>query len=573
MIREVNNRINRKRVYFLFFLFIAAFILITYRLVSIQYIYASKYKTYADFQHMEELVINSKRGKILDRNDIELATSLIEKTVYANPKLVISPEKEALALSEILDLDPEKLSTTLSDEERGFVYIKRQISSETADLISQLNLPGIYIQNENKRYYPQDDIASSIVGFTGLDNNGLNGIELEYEKVLRGVDGKYLIEKDVYGKIIPGSKNNYMAPLDGGEVVLTIDSQIQYITQKKLVEVAETYEAEHAIAVVMNPKTGEIYAMGSYPGFDLNNYEDYDASNYKNLGISFTYEPGSTFKIVNISSAIDSGSIGPDQSFNLPYSIKVGDKIIKEIFRRSSINYTTGEIIKYSSNIGAVTSALAMGKQVFYESIKKYGFGDVTGIDLPGEEPGLIYGYKEWPSSMIGALAIGQSIAVTPLQILRAACVIANGGYLVTPYIVQEIRLPNDKIEYPAKKEDKRIIGADTAAAVKDMMLACVEDGTGTRAQIEGVDVCGKTGTAQKANKSGIGYSEERLITSFIGFAPYEDPQVAIVIVVDEPKEHGVQAWGSTVAAPIFKDIMSFALNRLRFYSDGEVSA
>ncbi len=573
MIREVNNRINRKRVYFLFFLFIAAFILITYRLVSIQYIYASKYKTYADFQHMEELVINSKRGKILDRNDIELATSLIEKTVYANPKLVISPEKEALALSEILDLDPEKLSTTLSDEERGFVYIKRQISSETADLISQLNLPGIYIQNENKRYYPQDDIASSIVGFTGLDNNGLNGIELEYEKVLRGVDGKYLIEKDVYGKIIPGSKNNYMAPLDGGEVVLTIDSQIQYITQKKLAEVAETYEAEHAIAVVMNPKTGEIYAMGSYPGFDLNNYEDYDASNYKNLGISFTYEPGSTFKIVNISSAIDSGSIGPDQSFNLPYSIKVGDKIIKEIFRRNSINYTTGEIIKYSSNIGAVTSALAMGKQVFYESIKKYGFGDVTGIDLPGEEPGLIYGYKEWPSSMIGALAIGQSIAVTPLQILRAACVIANGGYLVTPYIVQEIRLPNDKIEYPAKKEDKRIIGADTAAAVKDMMLACVEDGTGTRAQIEGVDVCGKTGTAQKANKGGIGYSEERLITSFIGFAPYEDPQVAIVIVVDEPKEHGVQAWGSTVAAPIFKDIMSFALNRLRFYSDGEVSA
>lgn len=572
MIREVDNRINRKRVYFLFFLFIAAFILIIYKLVSIQYLYASKYKTYADFQHMEEFVINSKRGKILDRNEVELATSLIEKTVYANPKLVISPEKEARALSEILESDPVELESKLNDKELGFVYIKRQISSETADLISQLNLPGIYIQNENKRYYPQDEIASSTIGFTGIDNNGLSGIELEYEKVLRGVDGKYLIEKDVYGKIIPGSNNNYIAPLDGGDIVLTIDSQVQYIMQQKLAEVAEAYKAEHAIAVVMDPKTGEIYAMGSYPGFSLDNYQDYETSLYKNLGISFTYEPGSTFKIVNISSAIESGSIGPEQSFNLPPSIKVGDKIIKEIFRTYNINYTTGEIIKYSSNIGAVTSALAMGKQVFYESIKRFGFGEVTGIDLPGEEPGLIYNYKQWPSSMIGALAIGQSISVTPLQLVRAACVIANGGYLVTPYIVKEIRLPNDKIEYPAKKEDVKIISTETASAVKDMMLECVKDGTGTRAQIEGVNVCGKTGTAQKSNKSGIGYTEGRVITSFLGFAPYENPQVAVLIVVDEPQGAENEIWGGTVAAPIFKDIMSFSLKRLRFYSSEEVS-
>jgi cell division protein FtsI/penicillin-binding protein 2 len=572
MIREVNNRINRKRVYFLFFLFIAAFILIIYRLVSIQYIYASKYKTYADFQHMEEFVINSKRGKILDRNEVELATSLIEKTVYANPKLVISPDREAQALSEILEIGTEELESKLSNKDLGFVYLKRQISSETADLISQLNLPGIYIQNENKRYYPQDDIASSIVGFTGLDNNGLNGIELEYEKVLRGVDGKFLIEKDVYGKIIPGTNNNYIEPLDGGDIVLTIDSQIQYITQEKLAEVAQEYKAGHAIAVVMDPKTGEIYAMANYPGFGLNNYQDYETELYKNLGISFTYEPGSTFKIVNISSSIDSGSIGPEQIFNLPPSIQVGDKVIKEIFRRSSIDYSTGQIIKYSSNIGAVTSAIAMGKQVFYESIKKYGFGVATGIDLPGEEPGLIYDYKQWPSSMIGALAIGQSISVTPLQLVRAACVIANGGYLVTPYIVKEIRLPNDKIEYPAKKEDVKIISTETASAVKEMMLECVKDGTGTRAQVEGVNVCGKTGTAQKPNKNGIGYTEERVITSFLGFAPYEDPQVAIIIVVDEPQGPEDEIWGGTVAAPIFKDIMSFSLKRLRFYTSEELS-
>ena len=571
MVREINNRINRKRAYFLFILFIAAFALITYRLISIQYIYASKYKSEADFQHKEEFVVNSTRGKILDRNLVELATSLIEKTVYANPKLVLSPDREAEALSGILGLSYDDIKAKLGNKDLGFVYIKRQISSETAELISQLNLPGIYIQNENKRYYPQGDLAASIIGFTGLDNNGLNGIELQYEKFLRGVDGKYVIEKDVYGNMIPGSNNNYIAPIDGGDVLLTIDSQIQYILQKKLEEVAKTYKAEDAIAIVINPKTGEIYAMGSYPGFDLNNYQDSDTALYKNLGTSFTYEPGSTFKIVNISSSIDSGSIKPDQVFNLPPSIRVGDKIIKEISRTYNIEYTTGEIIKYSSNIGAVTSALAMGKQQFYEYIKKYGFGEKTGIDLPGEESGLFYNYKNWPSSMIGALAIGQSISVTPLQLVRAACVIANGGYLVTPYIVKEIRLTNDNIEQPVMQESTSIIGKETAAAVKDMMLSCVQSGTGTAAQIAGVNVCGKTGTAQKANKNGIGYTEGRVITSFVGFAPYEDPEIAIIVVVDEPQGPEDLIWGSTVAAPVFKDIMNFSLQRLRIDSGKEV--
>ncbi len=571
MVREANNRINRKRVYFLFILFVAAFALITYRLISIQYIYASKYKDEADFQHKDEYVVNSKRGKILDRNQVELATSLIEKTVYANPKLVLSPDREAEALSEILELNSGEIKEKLNNKDLGFAYIKRQISSETADLISQLNLPGIYIQNENKRYYPQGDLAASIIGFTGLDNNGLNGIELQYEKILRGVDGKYVIEKDVYGKMIPGSNNNYIAPVDGGEVILTIDSQIQYTMQEKLEEVAKAYKANNAIAVVMNPKTGEIYAMGGYPGFDLNTYQDFDEAFYKNLGTSFTYEPGSTFKIVNISSSIDSGSIKPDQVFNLPPSILVGDKWIREIHRNYNIKYTTGEIIKYSSNIGAVTSALAMGKQQFYEYIKKYGFGEKTGIDIPGEEPGLIYNYKNWSGSTIGALAIGQSIAATPLQIVRAACVIANGGYLVTPYIVKEIWLTNDKIEQPVMQESRSIIGKETAAAVKDMMLSCVQDGTGTAAQIEGVNVCGKTGTAQKVNKTGIGYTEGRVITSFVGFAPYEDPEIAIIVVVDEPQGPEDLIWGSTVAAPVFKDIMNFSLQRLRIDSGKEV--
>lgn len=564
MIRVTNNKINRKRIYFLFILFVMAFALVIYKLVSIQYIYASKYQSYAEYQHMDEFTVNAKRGKILDRNEIELATSLIEKTVYANPKLVISAEQEAEALSKILDLDAGSIEQKLDSKELGFVYIKRQISSEVAELINQLNLPGIYTQNETKRYYPQNDLAAAVVGFTGLDNNGLNGVELEYEKLLRGIDGKYIIEKDVYGKIIPGSKNNYITPVDGGDVVLTIDSQIQYIAQKKLEEVTAEYKALRSIAVVMNPQTGEIYAMAGYPGFELNNYQQYDESLYKNLGISFTYEPGSTFKIVNISSAIDNNCIKYDQIFNLPPSIKVGDKIIKELYRNYNISYTTGEIIKYSSNIGAVTSALSMGKKLFYESMKKYGFGEPTGIDLPGEEGGILYNYKDWSASSIGTLAIGQGISITPLQLVRAACVIANGGFLVTPNIVKEVRLQNEKVEYFEKKEKVRIISETTANEVKDMMLACVEDGSGKRAQIENVKVCGKTGTAQKVNQSGIGYSEGRIITSFVGFAPYDNPQVAIIVVIDEPHGPDNEIFGGTVAAPIFKEIMNFSLKRLR---------
>ncbi|MBN1298861.1 MAG: penicillin-binding protein 2 [Actinobacteria bacterium] len=578
MIRENKNIINRKRIYFLFFLFIAAFGYIVYNLISIQYMYASKYIEDAQGQHMQEFIVNSKRGKILDRNGIELAASLQEKTVYANPMLVEYAESEAKALSEILEVDYYDLKSKLEDDSLGFVYIKRQVSSETADLVSQLNLPGIFIQNENKRYYPHGDLAASIIGFTGLDNVGLYGVELEQEKLLRGVDGKYIIEKDVYGKIIPGNKNNYIAPVDGSDIMLTIDSQIQYIAQKNLEDVVKQYEALRAIAVVIDTKTGEIYAMASYPGFDLNNYQDYELSLYKNYAISYTYEPGSTFKIVNISSAIDNGSIGVNQVFTLPPSIKVGDKYIKEIFRTYNIDYTTGEIIKYSSNVGAVTSGLAMGKQLFYDSMIEFGFNQVTGVALPGEEPGFLYSYENWPSSMIGALSIGQSISVTPLQLIRAACVIANGGYLVKPSILKEIRMDNEAIADPEQEENIQIISAETANAVKDMMLSCVEEGTGTKAQLEGVNLCGKTGTAQKANQNGIGYTEKRVITSFLGFGPYEDPRIAVIVLVDEPHGSNNEIWGGTVAAPVFKNIMSFSLKKLRIqqfddFSDNDLES
>ncbi len=565
MNREKNTfKINRKRIYFLFILFFIAFSLISYRLVSIQYLDASKYQSYAQFQHTDEFKLHSKRGKIFDRNGIELAISLIEKTIYANPKEVLDPSYQAEVLSGLLNISKEELELKLGDKELGFVYLKRKIAAEEAEEIARLDLPGIYIQDETKRYYPQEELAAQIIGFTGTDDNGLYGIEIQYESILRGVDGKAVAEKDVFGNVLPGNIKSYIDPVDGKDIVLTIDSQIQYITEKNLEQVCAKYNAQGATAIVMDPNSGEILAMATYPGFNPNNYQDYEAKDYKAGAISFTYEPGSTFKIINVAGALENNTVGKDQVFDLPPSIRVSDRIIKEIFRTSNIQYSTREIIQYSSNVGAVMLALSMGNKLYWESINEFGFGQVTGIELPGEENGIFHDYETWPASTIGALAIGQSISVTPLQLLRAICSIANGGYLVRPTIIKEIKLGGGAgSEYPDNSMTE-IISSSTAGAIKEMMLAVVENGTGTNAQIEGVKVCGKTGTAEKVNENGTGYSEGRSITSFMGFAPYDDPGIAIIVVVDEPRGEERTVWGGTVAAPVFKSIMEYSLNRLK---------
>jgi len=558
------SKINRKRIYFLFILFLIAFSLISYRLVSVQYLDASKYQAYAQYQHMGEFVLHSKRGKIMDRNGNELAVSLIEKTIYANPMEIEDPDETAIAISEVLDIGREELYGKLSDNDLGFVYIKRKISSQEASKVARLGIEGIYIQDESKRYYPQEKLAAPIIGFTGTDGNGLYGIELEYETILRGVDGRAEAEKDVFGNIIPGNIKTYLEPVDGKDVMLTIDTQIQFIAEQSLEKVVNDHDALAAAAIVMDPWSGEVLAMASYPGFDPNNHQDYDEYLYKAAGISFTYEPGSTFKIVNIASALEQGTVESQQVFDLPSSIRVADRTIKEIFRVSNIQYSTVEIIQHSSNVGAVVVALSMGGKIFWEGIRNFGFGAKTGIELPGEEKGILHDYKSWPSSTIGALAIGQSISVTPLQLLRAVCAVANGGYLIQPTIISEVMLGDSQEEAIADMEESRIISQETADSVKDMMLAVVQDGTGTNAQIEDVQVCGKTGTAEKANKSGIGYSEGRSITSFVGFAPYDYPELAVIVIVDEPQGEERTVWGGTVAAPVFKEIMEYALERIK---------
>src|SRR3972149_11598963 len=430
MLRNNNNiKVNRRRIYFLFILFLMAFISIIYRLVYVQFLNASEFKSYAEYQHIGEFILSSKRGKILDRNGVELATSLNEKTIYANPKLVIDSEYESKILAEILELNQDDIKEKLDNQDLGFVYIQRKVSTEKAEGIIEYNLPGIYIQDESMRYYPLNDIAASVIGFTGIDNNGLSGIELQYENILRGIDVKVVAEKDVFGNIIPEENNVPTEPIDGKDVVLTIDSQIQYIVQEKLEELVSQYNALRAIAIVMNPKNGEIYSMATYPGFDLNNYGEVDPELFKIQGISFTYEPGSTFKIINVASAIENNSVGRYQSFNLAPSIRVGDRIIKEIFRTYNITCDTGEIIKNSWNVGAVTVALSMGERIFWESIKEFGFGELTGIELPGEEKGLTSVMRVLITGAAGSAGSHLATHLIPLQLLRAVPALPHRGH------------------------------------------------------------------------------------------------------------------------------------------------
>ena len=563
MIREDNTKANRIRIFFLFFLFLGAFAYIILRLVSIQYISADKYKIQAEYQYKDNFSLKSIRGRIFDKNGIELASSIIEKTITANPKLIKDPVKASEGLAKILLIDKDELTRKLSDKNIGFLYVARKIDSIDADKIADLGLEGIYIEDESKRYYPQNDLASTLIGFTGTDNTGLTGLELKYEEILRGIDGTVSAQKDVFGQIINTNSEKYSPPVDGGDIILTIDSQIQYYAQKKLKEVADKYKSEKAIAILMNPKTGEIYALAQYPTFDLNKYTVVDPKNYNNLGVSFVYEPGSTFKIVNISSALENKSVNTSQVFHLAPSIKVGDRVIEEIYRTYGVDYQLKDIIKYSSNIGAVTVALSMGNKLYYESMMKYGFGDYSGINIPGEEKGLVADYKTWPASLIGAMAIGQGIAVTPIQLIRAVSVIANGGYLITPFVVSETKSADGTIDKKLPLDNIQIISEQTAQEVKDMMLSVVEDGTGKQAKIEGVEVCGKTGTAQKANKNSAGYDEGLVVTSFIGFAPYDNPEIACIVIIDEPKGNEKEIWGGTVAAPVFADLVNFALNKI----------
>ena len=551
----------------LIFLFlILCFIFFAVRLILIQIFNSDFLANLAKKQHNHMIVLDPKRGTIYDRHMRPLAINLPVYSLFANPK-IMSPQDKARALTiltEKFGFNREVLKNRL-DRSKYFVWLQRKMPQEYYEQIKVFKLKGIEFVKESKRFYPNKSLAAHIIGFAGVDNNGLEGMELHLNKYLKGTEGMSQILRDARQRELLIEKN-YVAPHDGASVILTIDETIQYIAERALEEGYKKFNAKGASIVVVNPKTGEILAIANQPTYNLEEFSKVNPENKTNRALAFTYEPGSVFKIVAASAAIEENAFKEtDMIFCENGSYKVGNHYLKDHDPLGTLSFK--EVIEQSSNIGTTKIAQRLGADVFYKYAHKFRFGMKTGIDMVGEANGWLKPPSQWSKTSIGAIPIGQEVTVTTVQLVAAISAIANDGIYMKPYIVKEIRDDHDQvIESFKPQEVDRVISVETSRRVKSILQGVVENGTGKKAIINGVTVAGKTGTAQKVD--GKIYSHSKFYASFVGFAPVEDPQLAAIVVLDEPRP---AYYGGTVAAPIFQEVIENSLKYLStLQSDSE---
>ena len=553
--RKANRRLR-----LLVAVFAVAFVAAFVRVAWLQAVKAQTLDHLATSQHREELEITAHRGTIFDRNGVQLAFGERATTVYANPKQIVDPREAAIAVGDALDLDPGKLYPLLTDRSRGFVYLARKADPEKTEALEEQEIAGIGFQPEERRVYPQRALASEIVGYAGTENTGLSGLELQLDDQLAGSSGSRTIVRDPFGRTIDVVDDEKVE--EGKDVYLTIDDTIQGQAERVLHRTMSRWSAKSATAIVLDAKTGGILALADEPGFDANEYPTvakWDEELLRNRAVTDTYEPGSTFKIVTVGGVLESNLVTPETKFRLPYEIPVADRVIHDAEPRKTETMTVSEILSRSSNVGVVTLAQQLQRDGLDEWIHRFGFGRTTGVDYPGESPGIVLKPEEWSGSTIGNVPIGQGIAVTPMQMIAAYGAIANRGVWLQPHLV-------DRIEGSGRVDvkERRVLSEGTADELTQMLRGVVEEGSGTTAQIPGYRVAGKTGTAAKPEPTG-GYSDTRYVASFVGFAPAKRPEIVVLVTVDEPRG---TIWGGVVAAPAFADIMEFALQYLEIPPD-----
>ncbi len=555
------NIMIRKRLTLVFFLASLIFVLLMGRLAWIQFVRGEELKEKAEEVRMRDVPVDARRGTILDRNGSELVTSVSVDSVYAIPKHIEDPRQAARDLSAILDMDEDNLYSKLT-KETSFEWIKRKIDFEVSKKVEDLKIQGIKTVEENKRFYLHESLASHVLGFAGIDNQGLLGLEKSYDNELKGKPGRIVVEHDAMGREAPGALHEYQEPVPGHNLILTLDETIQYFAERELDNVVARYNPKLAVAVVMDPRTGEIMAMANRPTFNPNNWTEAPKEVWdRNPAIWYNYEPGSTFKIITASSALEVGAVRPEDSFFDPGYIKVADRNIRcwKAGGHGSQNFE--EVVQNSCNPGFIEVGLNLGKERFYKYIKAYGFGKPTGVNLPGEAQGIIIPEKQATNLNIATMSIGQSIAVTPIQLITAVSSAVNGGKLMKPYLVKEITDSEGKTVKEFKPEVVRnIISEDTSNELRVLLEKVVSEGTGRNAFVEGYRVGGKTGTAQVVGNGG--YVQGKYVASFAGFAPADDPQVAILVMIAEPQ--GGIYFGGLVAAPVFQAIAKDTLRYLR---------
>jgi cell division protein FtsI (penicillin-binding protein 3) len=550
----------RRKVDAVFLFFLLFLIFCTVRLIFIQIFNASYLDSIAKKQHNLFLELEPLRGTIYDSNLKSLAVNIPLDSLYAAPNEMCDKDKEAIMrqLPAILNLDQSYLKERLY-RKKSFIWLARKITPGQSRLIKRLNIKGLAFIKESKRTYPNSYLASHIIGLAGLDNVGLEGLEAYYDKYLKGEAGWAVFLRDARQKKLD-LWERMAVPKDGYNIILTIDEVIQYIAERELDKAFKTYHAKGASIIVMDPYTGAILALANRPTFDLNAYTNSDKDVLRNRAICDLFEPGSVFKIVTASAAIEEKKVSEEDRFFCENgSYRVGPHILHDHKPHGWLTFC--QVIEESSNIGTTKVAQILGSDALFKYIKLFGFGSKLGIDLPGEIPGMVKEPRLWSKTSIGAVPIGQEVGVTALQLVTAISVIANGGQLVKPYIVQEIR---DKYGETIKSYPTVIIhqaiSLDTALRIKKILTGVVEEGTGKMAKTENITSAGKTGTAQKLEPNGT-YSHNKFIASFIGFAPAEEPTIAIAVIVDDP--HPVY-FGGVVAAPVFKNVVSDTIRYLK---------
>lgn len=498
----------------------------------------------------------AERGTITDHKGVPLAASIPADDISATPYLIKDPVATANRLAPLIGVPANKLVADLARRDTGFVYLARNVPAGAADKIRALKIDGIDFAPGALRTYPRGALAAQVLGVVGVDGNGLFGLEYAHDKLLRGQDGEQRRVLDGGRQAIETRDTKRSVP--GAAMALSLDAEIQLKTEEALQAVADEFRPKGATAIVTNPKTGAVLAMANWPKVDANDPGSAPAEAVQNRALGMTFEPGSTFKAFTVAAALEDKKVGPNTSFNLAPSIQVADRVIGESHERGWVTLDTGGILAQSSNVGAIIVGQRLGAKRFSQWVNKFGFGQPTGVDLPGEERGLITPLAKYSGSSMGNMPIGQGQLVTPLQMVSAYGAIANGGKLLTPRVVNSV---DDKPTADAGA-GKRIISAKTAAAVREMLTGVFQPGgTASEVAIPGYELAGKTGTSNKIDPTTGKYSQSQYVASFIGMAPAADPELLINVVVDEPQG---DIYGGSVAAPAFGKIAAFALPYLR---------
>ncbi len=548
---------NRKRAIILNTIIIFSFFAVSLRLIDLMILNHKRLSEKAKLQHVKVEDIQVRRGIVFDRCGRELALSLQVESLYCDPETLTLDNEDIRKLSYAMSRESKVILAKIPAEGR-FAWIERKLEPAVAERVRTLNIKGLGFINEGKRFYPKGELASHLIGFVGIDNQALEGIELQYDRYLTTRGGKVSVGRDASGRTLSEGVDKEVR---GNNVVLTIDEGLQYIVEREIEKAVLKWRTKAATAVMMDPYTGELLALANRPAYDPNNPGKASGFEKRNRAITDCYEPGSTFKIIIGTAALEEKIVRPDMLFDVSRGgVAVGGKTIRDVHRNGVLTFN--EVIQKSSNVGSAMIGMRLGKERVFKYAKLFGFGEKTGVDLPGEVSGWIRPPEKWSGTSIGAISIGQEIATTPLQVLRAYSAIANGGFLVRPHVVSEIISPEGQVIVSFRDtEKKRILSPTTAEMFRGILKGAVEaGGTGEKASIKDYNVAGKTGTAQIINPQTRRYSKEKFVSSFVGFVPADEPRLALIVVVYEPKG---QIYGGVVAAPVFRDIVEQSLSYL----------